>query len=201
METRGKVVVGLVVVALVAGAVWWWLRPAPVEEGVVFVGDSVTYLSLEDLNDDLGSRHPAYLTRVGFRSRDLVPLLEEEVARKERAGEPLRQVALLVGYNDVLRDDEESPALDRLMGLAGRFDCAVWLLLPVVPMHDVATERWNERVRASAEEHGVEVADDWQRAVEGAAPRELLDADGVHPNRAGRARLTTIYQDVIGRTC
>ncbi|MCU1354351.1 MAG: hypothetical protein JWM05_3560, partial [Acidimicrobiales bacterium] len=75
----------------------------------MFVGDSVTFLSLNDLNQDLGRKHPAYIARVGYRSRDLLPLFAAEVAKRRKAGEHLRQVALLVGYNDVLRDDVESP--------------------------------------------------------------------------------------------
>jgi lysophospholipase L1-like esterase len=202
MGAKAKIGLGIVVLALVAGGLWWWLRPTPVRQGVVFVGDSVTYISLDDLNRDVGAKHPAYLTRVGYRSTDLLPLLQLEVARKEQAGEPLSQIALLVGYNDVLKDDVESPALPEMMNLAAKFHCAVWLTLPDVPLHKQETSRWNDRVRAAAKGHrNVHVLETWRKAVDSAPAGTLLVSDGVHPNAAGAARLTSVYLDTIGKFC
>ena len=203
MGMKVKVGIGVVLLALVAGGVWWWQRPTPVRQGVVFVGDSVTYISLDDLNRDLSSRHPAFLARFGYRSTDLLPLLQLEVARKKDAGEPLRQIALLVGYNDVLRNDVESPALPEMMNLSAKFDCAVWLTLPDIPLHEQDTSRWNARVRAAAKGHrNVHVVETWRKAVNSATPGALVVvSDGVHPNAAGAARLTSIYLDAIGRFC
>lgn len=203
MGAKAKIGLAIVVLALVAGGLWWWRRPAPVRQGVVFVGDSVTYISLDDLNRDVSAKHPAYLARVGYRSTDLLPLLRMEVARKEQAGEPLSQIALLVGYNDVLKDEVESPALPKMMNLAAKFDCAVWLTLPNIPLHEQETSRWNARVRAAAKGHrNVHVVETWRTAVDSAPPGALVVvSDGVHPNAAGSARLTSIYLDTIGQSC
>ena len=198
----GKARLAIVALALIAGGLWWLLRPAPVADGVVFVGDSVTYLSLQDLNADLGPKHPAYIAWPGFRSGDLLPLLAKEIDRRKAAGEPLRQAALLVGYNDVGRDDVESPALEKVMALAGRFDCAVWLTLPPVPLRETDVERWNARAVAAAASHpNVHLIDAWRQAVMSAPAQSLLEADGVHPNPAGARRLTQIYQNAIGESC
>ena len=195
--------VAVLVVVMVAGGLWWWLRPTPVDDGVVFVGDSVTVLSLGDLNADLGSKHPAYIARVGFRSDQLLPLFAKVVdERRQDDGGDLRQVALLVGYNDVLQEDVEGPALGEVMALAARFDCAVWLELPTVPMHELATARWNERAVATAAKYpNVHLVDTWRRAAISAKPGTLLRSDGVHPNARGQATLTRIYVDAIGRAC
>lgn len=202
MQTRAKVAIGVAAVVLVAGGLWWLLRPAPVADGVVFVGDSVTFLSLDDLNNDLGPKHPAYITKIGYRSTDLLPLFALEIERRKQAGEPLRQAALLVGYNDVLRDDVETPSLEKLMALADKFDCAVWLKLPPIPLREREVDRWNERVETAAKSHrDVHVIDTWRKAVISSPPQSLLSKDGVHPNLEGRKRLTRIYQDAIGRSC
>ncbi|HEX2574709.1 MAG TPA: SGNH/GDSL hydrolase family protein [Aquihabitans sp.] len=200
---RKRVLVGLVVLVVLAGGLWWLLRPTPVAEGVLFVGDSVTVLSLDDLNGDLGRKHPGYITRSGYRSSDLLPLFEQEVERRQAAGEPLRQVALLVGYNDVLQDDVETPSLGKVMALADRFECAVWLLLPPIPILERETDRWNERVVAAARAHpNVHVVDTWRQEVVESEPLSLVaKEDGVHPNEAGRRRLNKVYQEAIGSEC
>lgn len=188
-------------VAVIAGVLWWVLRPTPVREGAVFVGDSVTVLSLDDLNGDLGPKHPAYIAHNGYRSSDLLPLLAKEIDRRKAAGKPLRQVALLVGYNDSLSVGVENPALEKLMELANRFDCAVWLTLPPIPLHERDAERWNQRAKLAAQSHShVHLVDDWREAVM-SDPQSLLQGDGVHPNSAGRKRLTQLYQDAIGKYC
>ena len=89
MERGAKVVGLLVVLALVAGGLWWWLRPAPVAEGVVFVGDSVTYMSFGDLEAELSSKRPDVLARIGYRSGDLLPLFQKTV--RQRRAEAVRR--------------------------------------------------------------------------------------------------------------
>ncbi|MBX3313048.1 MAG: SGNH/GDSL hydrolase family protein [Actinobacteria bacterium] len=200
--SRGAKIVGAVVaVAVVAGAVWWWMKPAEVADGVMFVGDSVTFLSLDDLNGDLGAKHPAYYARPGFTSADLLPIFKQAVEEREADGDPLEQVAMLIGYNDVLHDDVESPALGEIMTLAGKFDCAIWLELPPVPLRTELVDRWNERARAEARKHpSIHLVDEWRKLV-ASDPDAYVPDDGVHPNAKGREELSRIYLDAIRNLC
>lgn len=200
MARATKFIVALVVAGLVGFALWLWLKPAEVADGVMFVGDSVTFLSLDDLNGDLGAKHPAYYARPGFTSTDLLPLFRDAVAERRAKGESLEQVAMLIGYNNVLQDDVESPALGEIMALAGRFDCAIWLELPPVPMRTDLVDRWNERARAAAAEYdSVHVVSEWRELV--AQDPELVPNDGVHPSAEGRKELSRVYQDAIRNLC
>ena len=201
---RATVVVGVVLVAALVGAgLWIWLRPTPVAPGIMFVGDSVTVMSAPELIQQIGNRHPAVLARVGYRSTDLLPLFAQAVAHRERDHEPMQQVAVLVGYNDVLRNQVESPALDSMMALSNRFGCAVWLTLPAVPVHERFTDRWNQRVIALARSYRhVHVVDDWREAVMSARIGILVNTrDGVHPTPLGAQRLVEIYTNAIHRVC
>ncbi|MGI8754839.1 MAG: SGNH/GDSL hydrolase family protein [Acidimicrobiales bacterium] len=202
MNTRAKVATWLVLLALVAGGVWWVRRPAPVADGVLFVGDSVTFLTQGALTRDLSPKHPTYVTGIGFRSTDLLPAFAKEVANRRLTGQPLRQVALLVGYNDALRHDVETPSLNNMMALANQFDCAVWLTLPPFPQRAHDVDRWNTRAKAIAASYRhIHVVDTWRQAVMAALPRSILSKDGVHPNDAGRQRLAQIYENAIAGTC
>jgi hypothetical protein len=203
MSRGPKIAIAILVVALVAGGLWWRLRPAPVAQGVVFVGDSVTYLSLPELEHQIARDHPQVVARVGYRSEDLLPLVEKVVAERRAAHQPLRQAVFLVGYNDVIRGPVDSPALGIMMNLANQFDCAIWLTIPTVPLREQQTAVWNARVNAAA--HGlrhVHVVDTWRRAVDAAPPGKLVTRrDGVHPNAVGAERLTQIFIDAIHHSC
>lgn len=200
-----SIVIALVAVVAIGAGLWIWLRPTPVAPGIVFVGDSVTYLSTKELARETRSEDPTVLARIGFRSDELLPLFQADVDRRARADgdDGLRQVAILVGYNDVLQDRVDGPALGRFLDQADRFDCAVWLTLPTVPMHDAQTARWNRRVRDEARKRShVHVVDDWRDAVDEAEPGHLITRkDGVHPTAAGGDRLAQIYVDAVHRVC
>lgn len=210
---RGALVLVIVLVlALAGGALWWKLRPEGVQPGVVFVGDSVTYLSIGQINQALGpDAHPVYLARIGWRSTDLLPLLQQEVQKRHGDGQQLRQIALLVGYNDVLQGNVESAALDKMVSLAGQFSCAVWLTLPPRPAGRAAgnpkfrtdlAERWNERLAAAVHAHAnIHLDTSWQKAVDSSAPGSLLVADGVHPNPAGQRTLAQVYAHALRHDC
>ena len=195
--------VGVVVLLLVAAGIWIVKRPTPVEHGILFVGDSVTYMSVAQLDAQVGAKDPIVIARVGFRSSDLLPLFKRYVGDRERRHLSLGQVALLVGYNDLLKRQVESPALEEVMALAGRFDCAIWLTLPPVPLRDDEVARWNQRVVALARKYPhVHVVDDWREAVIAARPGVLVTRrDGVHPTEAGARALSKIYVDAVHREC
>jgi lysophospholipase L1-like esterase len=195
---RIAAVAGIIVVAL---SLWWWQRPAPVAPEILFVGDSVTYLSAEQVDQQLGAEDPKVLARVGQTSTDLLPLFTEEVDRRVDADEGLQQVAILVGYNDVLKEEIDPTSIERFMTQADRFECAVWLALPTVPLHEDGTSSWNELIHDEGGSHpNVHVVDDWSDAVASADAEEILD-DGVHPNAAGAALLVETYTEAIGRVC
>lgn len=202
MSTGSKIAGVVVVVVLAAAAIWWWMKPAEVSDGVLFIGDSVTFLSLDDLNGDLGPKHPAYVARPGFTSSDLLPLFTAEVKKRKADGEPLEQVAMLVGYNDVLQNvAPEDDSLGKVMTMAGQFDCAIWLELPPIPLREDLVDRWNERARREAEEHPtVHVVSEWRELV-AADPDGLVPDDGVHPGTEGRKELTRVYHDAIRNLC
>jgi lysophospholipase L1-like esterase len=210
---RGVLVIAVVVVvALIGGVVWWKLQPEGVQPGVVFVGDSVTYLSISQINEALGPKaQPAYLTRVGWRSSDLLPLFAQEVIKRRAGHQALRQVALLMGYNDVLQGNVESAALDKVVALASQFSCAVWLTLPPTPSGRAAgnpkfradlARRWNERLGVAVRSHhNIHLVTEWQRTVDASPPGHLLVADGVHPNAAGQRVLAGIYAHALRTDC
>jgi lysophospholipase L1-like esterase len=194
----------LAAVAAIVATVWYLRRPTPVAPGILFVGDSVTYLSGGELDDMMQEEDPEVLARVGFRSSQMLPLFEQTIRRRaERGGEHLQQVAILIGYNDVLQRKVEAAPIDRFMDAADRFDCAVWLTLPSVPLRDRQVQEWNRQVRSAARSHPkVHVVDDWRDAVAADGTRPLVTSkDGVHPTRAGARELASIYTDAVHRLC
>lgn len=210
------VVVVLVVAVAVVGAVAFWRRPRssgprPGEQ-VVVIGDSVTYASSPAIFDRLVGWDDVKITsRPFYRAADLVQPLSEVIEERTAAGDPLDQVVILAGYNDVIRDDRDPSGLPRMLRLAERFDCAVWLTLPARPGGKAATgagfppdeaEAWNDRVREEAAGRpGVHVSDEWQRTVEAEGGAELLQEDGVHPVRAGHVALANAVGRALAAEC
>lgn len=198
--------IALVATAVAVGAlgvvVWQRARPAAIQPGALFVGDSVTYLAASPL-EEATSGDAVVLARVGYRSTDLLPLFEQAAAERSGAPDQLRQVGLLVGYNDVLHDEVDLDAQRRVMAVADRFDCAVWLTLPSVPMHTEEADEWNRGAVVAARSFPhVHIVDDWRRAVDAAPPGELVtSADGVHPTPRGAERLAQIFTQAIRRAC
>ena len=197
-----RIAAAVILLAAIAVGIWFWQRPAPIAPGILFVGDSVTYMSAGQLDEEMRSEDPRVLARIGFKSADMLPLLERDVARREEQGE-LKQVAILLGYNDVLQHQPDSPALGEVMALADRFDCAVWLTLPDIPLREREVTLWNQRVEDAAGSYRhVHVVDDWREAVNEAPAGELVQRkDGVHPTAAGARRLSEIYTEAVHRVC
>jgi hypothetical protein len=199
-------VVAVVVVLVGAVAFWRWPRPErPTRprsaQQVVVIGDSVTYASSPAIYERLEEWGEVTITpRPFYRAVDLVLPFREVIDARLAAGQPLDRVVVLAGYNDVIRDDRDPSGLPQMLGLAERFDCAVWLTLPARPGGETApadaelpsgeAEAWNERVREEAADRpAVHVSDEWQRVVEAEGGDALLQEDGVHPVRAGHLAL------------
>lgn len=202
-----------VVVAVLAGAVWWRVgRSSSSVEHVVVIGDSVTYASSPAIFERFDGRADVSITsRPFYRSIDLVEPFEEAIAARDEAGEGLDRAIVLAGYNDVIRDDRDPAGLPKLLDQAQRFDCAVWLTLPTRPggrpsgRADFPTGEatdWNERVRREAVSRPhVRVSDEWQRTVEAPGGERLLQDDGVHPVRAGHLALAASMSRALADEC
>lgn len=202
--------VAVVILAVVAAVLFRrWSGPG---EQVVVLGDSVTYSASQAIHAELdGSADVAVTAKPFYRTTDLVAPLQEVVDARLGDGGELDRLIVLAGYNDVIRDDQEPSGLTRLLDLAGRFDCAVWLTLPARPGGQPAghadfpaeeVDAWNERVRAEAAVvPRVHVSDEWQRSVEAPGGAALLQQDGVHPVRAGDVALAEAMGHALAREC
>lgn len=208
---RMAVVVGLValaVVGLIAYLVW-----PRTPEYVLVVGDSVTFMSFEDLKGEFGSDTKLDpVARPGYRSSNLLPFVEEAVAARERSGKALERAVLLVGYNDVWKEEVGQNRLAELVDLSARFECAVWLTLPVRPAGEPPAvgdfdpelgDEWNELMADLVGEHdNLHLVADWADAIEGAdSADEYLDDDGIHPNDAGQKLLAETMHDAVISSC
>jgi hypothetical protein len=207
---RRVLVVVLGVLGLGGLAAWaWWPRPRP---ALVMVGDSVTFLSIPAIEAELGDERDLDIRAYpGQRSNDLVLVMVQELVEREEADEPLPEMALLVGYNDVLRYRGEPGEVEELVALASRSACAVVLAVPAPPV-------WSEQedidgLRAAFAAFDTRLADEvdrydnvflwtgWRDAVEVSGPGELVDADGVHPIEAGQQRLASEYAAALDAHC
>lgn len=198
---------GLLVVAAVAG---WFLWPRE-EPDLVIVGDSVTFLSIPSIEDAIGGHDLDIRAYPGQASTDLVLVVLQELAERDEVGEDLDAIALLVGYNDVLRYRGQPDEVRELVDLASRARCTVVLTVPAPPpwsdQADLEAVRaafatYNEQLRAAVDEHpDVHVVTRWQELVEASAPGELVDTDGVHPVAAGQEALADVYRSAVEDSC
>lgn len=209
--TRGRVLVAVVAVLAVAGlAAWaWWPEPRP---ALVMVGDSVTFLSIPAIEAELGDERDLDIRAYpGQRSNDLVLVVVQELVEREEADEPLPEMALLVGYNDVLRYRGEPGEVEELVALAARSDCAVVLAVPAPPAWSdqddldglrTAFADFDARLAAEVDRHDtVHLWTGWRDAVAASGPGELVDTDGVHPIEAGQQRLAAEYAAAVEAHC
>ena len=157
---------------------------------VLVVGDSVTVLSEDDLRSELD-----WADTIDIRATNR--LRTDELLEGARAGaEADPDIGIFMpGYNDVLQDRADNPALEEMMALASGLPCAVWLLLPTeTGMETDRVQRWNQRVRDLADRRdNVYVSDGWKRLVEETPDFALLsELDGVHPNVDGRRAIAAV---------
>lgn len=199
-----------VVILLIGLGLSWYLRPTERAPEVLVVGDSVSYLTAPAIQLRFGADNVQFIAKPGYTSGDLLPLVTDRIDALVAAGQPLRRVAVLVGYNDVRYGEEAGPALPLLMKESARFRCAVWLTVPARPggkastfggMDPAGVELWNQRIRDEAAKYpNVKVDEGWKQVVERAPAVELLE-DGVHPNVAGQRRLADAYWNAVDRRC
>ncbi len=208
--SRRWLLAGLAVLVLAVLVLLRWPRPQPRR---LVVGDSVTYMSAPAIDSTLG---PGYnLTIIGqptFRSTDLLPLARGFADDHDGIdGQVDADAVFLVGYNDVIRDDAVRADLGRMLAVAGRFRCAVWLTLPATPGGEPAgspdfpaaeVRAWNERVREEAAEHrSIHVSEMWADAVDESRADLLLEPDGVHPALNGQVVLADAMRGALEESC
>jgi lysophospholipase L1-like esterase len=166
---------------------------------VLVVGDSVTVLSEEELRGELGWADQVDIrAHSGWRTDELLDGARSGAAEGPDIG------VFLPGYNDVLQDRVDTPALDDMMAVAADLPCAVWFLLPTDGGYSSnLVEVWNARVeRAAAEHPTVSISNDWKRLVEESPDFTFLsEADAVHPNRDGQRALATAMSQEARRRC
>lgn len=205
------VVVGLVALATV-GLIAYLVWPRTPDH-VLVVGDSVTYMSWDAIRDEFGGGTDLEpIARPGFRSTDLLPLVQEAIDKRAAAGHPLDRATFLVGYNDVWKEALDDDRLAEMVDLSARHECAVWLTIPARPAGEAPAvgtfdpdlaDEWNERLAELVGRHdNLHLVDDWAEAVEGADDQSTyLDDDGIHPNAEGQKLLAKTVHDAVINSC
>ena len=186
----------LVVAAAVVIAAAGSDEPDHIDGDVLIIGDSVTHMSADAIAEEVGADGLEILATPGYRSTDLLPILQGAV--DERGGpdsDGLQKAAFLVGYNDILRDALAQNVLAEMVELSSRFDCSVWLALP-----SGFGDRTDDLLRAQVDRHeSVHLDHAWAEAVE--ADSGLISGDGVHPTDAGKDALAEVYRDALDEWC
>jgi lysophospholipase L1-like esterase len=197
----------LVAVGLIAYLVWPRDKP-----DLVIVGDSVTFLSIPEIESSLGDDYSLDIRAYpGQASTDLVLVVLQELVERDEIGEEVDAMALLVGYNDVLRFRDQPNKVAELVDLSAGAACTVVLTVPAPPtwsdQEDLEGVRsafvaYNEALTAAVDTHpGLHLVTGWQEAVEASGPGELVDTDGVHPIAAGKTALAEVYTEAIESSC
>lgn len=163
------------------------------------VGDSVTVLSKEELRAELDWVDELDVRATnGYRTDELL-----EGAREGAKADPDFGV-FMPGYNDILQERVDTPALGEMMDIAAGLPCSVWFLIPIDGGYaPELVGTWNERVQALADEHdNVHVSEAWKHLVEATPDFTFIsDVDAVHPNDAGRKAIAGAMAVEADRFC
>lgn len=173
----------------------------PGDQTIVIVGDSVTNLSRQEIGDELDwARSLTVRAQNGATTEELLPLARDGI---EAAGDPDIGV-FLPGYNDILKEQADTEALDEMVAVAAELPCVVWLLLPTHGAYSPdEVEVWNARLEQAAEEHdSIHLSSDWKRLVENSPDYTFVsDRDGVHPNKEGQIAIAKVMSDQARDRC
>lgn len=166
---------------------------------VLVVGDSVTDLSRQELGQDFGWADELIVrAKAGATTEELLPLAEDGASHDPDIG------VFLPGYNDILKQQADTGALDDMVELAAGLPCSVWLLLPTDGGYDPAqVEAWNGRLEQAADEHdSIHLSSDWKRLVEESPDFTFLSRrDAIHPNKAGQRAIASVMADQAKDRC
>ena len=187
-------------------------RPAGTAADAVVFGDSVVAQSGLAIAGALKPESAARMVSYpGIRTDQLLPMMRKEIQRRVKEAAPFDQAAYLIGYNDVMQNMIDNPALDQLLTEAEHFRCNVWLTLPTsdgghtgpaVKIDAAKAAEWNKRLAERVARHPkFRLITAWQNQVEADGAATLLQADGVHPTPAGRAALAQVIDTALTENC
>ena len=208
---RGLLVVSGITALAVIGLMVFLLWPRKPGH-VLVVGDSVTYMSFEELRADFDPDTDLEVyARPGWRSTDLLPRVVKAVDDRAEAGKPLDRAIFLVGYNDVWRDQIDHDDLETMVKESARYRCAIWLTLPTRPggkapasrdFDPDLAEEWNDRLARLVGKHrSLHLVTAWQSSIEDAPVSRYLEPDGIHPNPEGQKLMAGIMHDGLMSAC
>lgn len=211
-DRRGCLVPIILVMVVVVGTfIGLKVLPDGPEPDLFIIGDSVTYMSEDEIQDEFRRSALEFVAIPGYSSGMLLPDVLEAMASTGDPANARQRVAVLVGYNDVRLRETNPPSLKTMVELTSKFECGVWLTVPARPGGEdnenefalsPLVDQWNLRVRAEVAKHpNLHLDEAWAQAVENAPKGKLLRADGVHPNAEGRRLLAKIYREAIDENC
>ncbi len=193
-----------IVIALIVGAVVLVQRSrAAATEGVLVVGDSVTFLSTKELVRAFdGAPEISVQGRLGNRTDQLLPVARQYVEKVDPS-----VIVILTGYNDLDQRVDTSKAVNEMMDVTAGVPCSVWVLLPTKAKYPAeAAKAFNARIENLADQHpSVHVTEGWRDAVDDTSDErpdsDLISKDLIHPLPAGSQRLAQIEADAVSRQC
>ena len=203
------IIAGVAVVVL--GVAAWLLWPRTPPDHVLIVGDSVSFMSLPDAVKAFDGTSVEGITRPGYRTTDLLPLVKMAIDDREQSGKELDQAIFLVGYNDVWRSNPRIQDLETLVDQSARYRCAIWLTLPARPggkppattdFDPAGADTFNQRLAKLVCAHRLLLlVTDWAQAVDAAPADRYLIGDGIHPNQEGMKLLAQIMHYRLAEEC
>lgn len=204
-QTRTRVI-GVVVVLVVLVAVFLvvrWVRDPSRGPQVLVVGDSVTFLSTDQLKTSFDwTTHLDVEGRIGYRTDQLVSVALTAIGRDEP-----EIFVVLTGYNDLDQGQSIDSALDKMTDVAASQPCSVWVLLPTKTRYSVGdAESLNQKIEDRAAKHdNIHVTGEWRDAVDATSGTDpdptLISEDRIHPRPAGATRLAEIEDAAVGEAC
>jgi len=211
-DGRGALAPILLILVVVAGTlIGLKVLPDGPDPDLFIIGDSVTYLSEQQIQAEFEHTPLEFVAIPGFSSEMLMPDVLRAMGSPGDPAHARQRVAALVGYNDVRLRDVDSASMHRMVLLTSKFQCGVWLALPSRPggvdnanamAESKFVDQFNLHLQAQVERYGnLHLTQAWAQAINNAPLGKYLRKDGVHPNAAGRKLLAKIYRDAIDQSC
>lgn len=201
----------LIMVVVVGTLIGLKVLPDGPEPDLFIIGDSVTYLSEDEIQDQFHTTPLEFVAIPGFSSEMLLPDVLEAMGSEGDPAHARQRVGALVGYNDVRLRDVDSDSMHTMVEITSKFQCGVWLALPARPggvdnanamAESEFVDQFNLHLQAQVERYdNLHLSQAWAQAINNAPLGKYLKKDGVHPNAAGRKLLAQVYRDAISEHC